>query len=312
MHDNETRNMILEYLGTRFSNKQKQRFLITTAHKFINMGYSEKEMVVDKKKLSNSEYLNLYIGNFQTADRIITTYYDTPAKNFLPIHYKIGNSKNNYYINIISSILPMGLYFIFEIAVMWFLLIPLFQTRSNFKMILAVVVGSFLIYINTKIIHGIPNIHHFVRNTLSIIFIVDLCRKMTVHQRQKTVFVFTDHGCENRNGQNMLTKYISKTITKSRAKIIYLECIADLSSPVIYVNSQIIKKVKKYECKMTLQDVSELDYSNVDENDMFITNGVVKEDGTEIVSEKTIEKNFNLKNIKENFCSMQDIILNIV
>lgn len=305
----ETRNMIMEYLGMRFNNKQKQRFLTTTVHKFIKMDYSEKEMTVDKKKLQNSEYLNLYIGNFATADRIITTYYDTPAKAVLPIHYKVGNSRNNYYVNLVSTVLPLSMYFIFEIAMLWFLLIPLFQTHNSFKMMFAVAIGAFLVYINTKIIHGIPKIHHFVRNTLSIIFMVDMCKKMTTQQRKKTVFAFTDNGCENRNGQNMLADYMKQS--NSRAKVIHLDCIADLSAPVIYANSRIIKRLESQDKDIVLKSIDGLDYAHIDKKDIFITNGIINRGSVEVVSEKSVEKNFDIDVVEKNFQLLQDEIISL-
>ncbi|RRK10163.1 hypothetical protein D1831_08710, partial [Lactiplantibacillus garii] len=148
----------------------------------------------------------------------------------------------------------------------------------------------------------------FVRNTLSVIFMVDMCRKMTSQQRKKTVFAFTDNGCENRNGQNMLLKYIKDN--QAHAKVIHLDCIADLSSPVIYANSKIIKKLEGQDQELILKSIDELDYAHIGKKDIVITNGTVKQNSIEIASEKLMEKNFDLDMMEKNFNSVQKSIIN--
>lgn len=204
---------ILRYgflLKKRNSDKQKGKFIqaylsdILTIRNDIHV----KEIEVNKRK-----YHNIYIGDVSKADKIITTYFDTPIVSFGDYSFKDfeKNQKNTLVRIAIESILAILLG-----VTLYFFISSLFE--GWLLSILLAVFALVFFYLFSGIVKGRASGKTQVRNTSSLIEVLNMLEK---YKKNKNVaFALVDGGCTNRVGLITLCRTV-----KTNSTVISLDCV---------------------------------------------------------------------------------------
>ena len=204
---------ILRYgflLKKRNSDKQKDKFIqaylsdILTIRNDIHV----KEIEVNKRK-----YHNIYIGDVSKADKIITTYFDTPIVSFGDYSFKDfeKNQKNTLVRIAIESILAILLG-----VTLYFFISSLFE--EWLLTILLAIFALVFFYLFSGIVKGRASGKTQVRNTSSLIEVLNMLEK---YKKNKNVaFALVDGGCTNRVGLIALCRTV-----KTNSTVISLDCV---------------------------------------------------------------------------------------
>lgn len=188
--------------GKRYSRKQKDRFLDSLVADI--RPFREDLELYSFNLFENDKhvYRNLYIGNIKTAKKVICTYYDTPAAllGSYRVFDKEGQKKKTTFSVMLTNIvwLLLGLLFTIYVAV------PLFQTYGlfHFQSILVILGYILYFYFFNKIRSGIARRKNLIRNTSSILMLLDKIANKKA--RASTAYVFLDAGCTNKAGLDRL------------------------------------------------------------------------------------------------------------
>lgn len=228
-------------LGRRYSQKQKQKFLIAIGQEFTQLGYSVK-YANDEKKGSNHS-IDLFIGNLAEADTIICTHYDTgshiiwPNYHYYPLY---GEKTMKNYRNVtlipamISTVLVVGLIYL----VMY--LLPFTGNAKPIFLAVSVFLGLLGIsYLST----GFGNKYNLNKNTASILSILEVARNLSEEDRKNIAFVLLDHGTGDNMGAQMIRQALPTTMDKRL--FVYLDCIGRGENIVIGHKSNLAINAKR-------------------------------------------------------------------
>lgn len=204
----------------RRTNKQKQRFLSALAADVAKIRPDIK--IIEYKQ--NKKYIssNLYVGNIETADQIICTYFDTPPKSRRP-YYLFDREKQRRGLTISIAVTSL-------ITLLIGVLVTLLYVKNASNRIfdlssvttwLAVLFYGIFFYLFSKITKGLSSRKNLIRNTSSILSLLTLIDEV---KKQKVAFAFVDEGCFGELGLEVL-----KDSCKTFAEIYLLDCVgADL------------------------------------------------------------------------------------
>lgn len=228
-------------LGKRYTRKQKSRFLQSVS---ADINQFRTDIELDSFKLDEQdkqEYRNLYIGDIKTADKVICTYYDTPAIQldsyhfFDLVHRKRVTMK---WIGLLSLLfILLGLVYTLYIG------IPAFQADGLWSLpsILSVLFYIVYFYLLNKITRGWPNKKNLVRNTSSILLILNL---MHSFKEKKVTYALLDAGCTNIAGLNQVME-------RTDAAIYMLDSIGSsqplyqaAKNPKLFIKEDSVKQVQ--------------------------------------------------------------------
>ncbi|MCB5955754.1 hypothetical protein [Enterococcus sp. CWB-B31] len=199
----------------RRTNKQKQRFLSALAADIVKM--RQDIQVIEYKQ--NKKYIssNLYVGNIETADRIICTYYDTPPQGFGP-YYLFDRKKQSKAVT--SFILATSI----ASLLIGLLLTVLYMRVSNntfdfasFNTLLIILGYGVYFYLLSKVAKGLSSRKNLIRNTSSVLSLLTLIQTI---KGNKMAFAFVDEGSFGDMGLDVL-----KSSCKASAKIYALDCV---------------------------------------------------------------------------------------
>lgn len=199
----------------RRTKKQKQRFLSSLA---MDISQVRKDIQVIEYK-QNKRYVlsNLYVGDIETADKIICTYYDTPQKG-LGAYYFQNREKQKK--SVISFILLSSLAALIIGALLTVLYMAnspdLFSFSSTVTIFVIAGYGIYF-YLFSKIAQGLSSRKNLIRNTSSIVSILMLIKGLT---SSKIAFAFLDEGCHGDVGLEILMKNKKKS-----AQLYSLDCV---------------------------------------------------------------------------------------
>ncbi|MGL4695527.1 hypothetical protein [Enterococcus larvae] len=199
----------------RRTKKQKQRFLSALVKDIAEV--REDIQVIEYQQ--NKKYVssNLYVGNIETADRIICTYYDTPPKGF-GSYYLFDRAKQRKAVTgfiLVSSMLALlagGLLTMLYMAQSG----NTFDLRSISTLFVILCYGGYF-YLLSKIAKGLSARKTLIRNTSSVLAMLSLIGEGA---GKKTAFAFVDEGCFGEVGLDVLQKSC-----KPSAKLYFLDSI---------------------------------------------------------------------------------------
>lgn len=223
-------------LDKRSTDKQKEKFIrsLITDIMSINMNLKTDQFRLSKK---GEEYTNIYIGDVEKADQIICTYYDTPSLHLGGYRFfdKDTNRKNTLIVNFLLAIL----WLILGIILIVYVAVPIINAYgvANVRTILLAVVFIIYFFWLNKFARGIDKRKNIVRNSSSILSMLDFMESNRNKQRNKVAYAFLDSGVTNDQGLEKL-KEISK------GKILYLDAIG--SENGLYLVSATEKTLNKY------------------------------------------------------------------
>ena len=188
-------------LGRRYTKKQKMRFLQSAT---ADIRQFRPDIELDSFKLHEGDkqkYHNLYVGNIKTADKVICTYYDTPAIQLGSYHFfDVEHRKRSTmtWIGIFSLLfIVVGLIYTLFVA------IPVFQANGiwNFFSLLSVLGYLVYFYFLNRVTRGWPTKKNLVRNTSSVLLLLDCIYSC---KNKKVAFAFLDAGCTNSAGLDQM------------------------------------------------------------------------------------------------------------
>ncbi|UJF16326.1 hypothetical protein LZ578_04140 [Jeotgalibaca sp. MA1X17-3] len=196
-------------LGRRYTGKQKKSFLQSV---FTDINQFRKDIEIDSFKLgeqNKQEYRNLYIGDVKTADKVICTYYDTPAIQLDSYHFfNLAHRKRvtMKWIGIFSL-----LFILLGVAYTLFIGIPTFQAEGLWSIpsVLSILFYIVYFYLLNKITRGWPRKKNLIRNTSSILLILNLIYSF---KNKKIAYAFLDAGCTNNAGLDQLQEQTNAAI----------------------------------------------------------------------------------------------------
>jgi hypothetical protein len=206
----------------RRSQKQKDKFINIILQEIISI--REDVLVCEFQDKTKKVGKNIYVGNIDTASKIISTYYDTPAK-FIGNYYFDDNKKNGK--NTINEILIESALYLFVgvfvfLGIQWF-----FNDKSSQIYWVVVAIFTFIYFMIFKnITNGRSEKKNLVRNTSTIVQLLDLMQEIN---KKDVAFALVDFGCNSELGLHALKA------KNEKAQIIYLDSINTEND--LYINS---------------------------------------------------------------------------
>lgn len=197
-------------LKKRNSDKQKDKFIQTFLSDVLNIRDDINVIEIEEKK---RKYHNIYIGDVSKADKIITTYFDTPIVSFGD--YSFTDSEKNKrntltriaFESIASLCIGLGIFFF---------LMRVFE-GTLLTTVLTVFALAFF-YVFNGIVKGRASSKTQVRNTSSLVLVLSLLAKYKGNK--KVAFAIVDGGCTNEIGLVALRNSV-----KSQSKIYALDSV---------------------------------------------------------------------------------------
>ncbi|CAM3692848.1 hypothetical protein ERUR111494_07085 [Erysipelothrix urinaevulpis] len=271
--------------GVRFTAKQKKKFLYATQVDFTRQGKATR-VVQSDLKVSYAQtipHYNLYVGDVEKAEYIITTYYDTSTKLLDKSKveaFSRGNSKRNSLIQITLSILLT----MFLVGTAYIFIIPSLLNKSIFSL-QGVLVLAYLflsLFIIKKVSKGFPNRYNFVRNSSSVIAMIEVAERL---QSSKIAYAVLDGGTATDYGIKML-----RSIADQNAKIIYLDSIANegpihVFSDLISLKSKVKPKPLEHEADILVT------FGELTKGKIYIENANTSKDNQ--INEKIFDNNIS-------------------
>lgn len=202
-------------LGVRYSDKQIERALASLVK---DISAYRSDIAVQQFEAEGQDLGKyLIVGDLQRAKRVICTYYDTPMRHFGSYQFfnQDKQSKKSLSFTIVSTLLwlVLGLVGIFA-----------YQAISNagyqFPTWQLVVVGLIIFvyfFILSKLARGLPRKKNAVRNTSSVLVMLDLISETS---SKNTAFVFIPNG-----SYGMQSLHVLEGLLKQNQHIIYLDSI---------------------------------------------------------------------------------------
>ncbi|GGC90307.1 hypothetical protein GCM10011573_19920 [Enterococcus wangshanyuanii] len=215
----------------RRTKKQKQRFLATLVTDIAKLREDIQVIEYQQKKQYISS--NVYVGNIETADRIICTYYDTPLRSFGS--YQLFDRTKQRQATIRFIVVSLFLFLLLGLVATVF-----YMNRMTGMFHLgkpstwaAILCYGLYFFLFSKLAKGLSNRKNTIRNTSSILALLML---IASHKNSKTAFAFLDEGCFGDQGLNLL-----KETCRSAAQIYYLDCVGS-QEELHFISQRITEK----------------------------------------------------------------------
>lgn len=192
--------------GKRYTKKQKDRFLKSLV---ADIRQTRKDLELYSFNLHENDkrvYRNLYVGDLKKAKKVICTYYDTPAA--LLGSYRLFDREKQRKKTTFSVVLTSIIWIMVGIFYTLYVGIPVFENNGllSFQSIL-VALGYFIyFYLFNRLRMGLPKQKNLIRNTSSILMLLD---KITnTDSNSDIAYAFVDAGCTSGAG---LLKLLEQT-----------------------------------------------------------------------------------------------------
>ncbi|MGX7031445.1 hypothetical protein [Vagococcus zengguangii] len=215
--------------NSRLTDKKKTRFIKSLFTDI--MKFRQDVQIIEYNSDKGSSLRNIYVGDIETADEIVCTYYDT-APNFLGDYHLFDRNKQKA--STTNFILLSSTLTILLGVVGTYLYIKFIADKFEFLSIqtlgLVGLYGLYFLMLSNVVKGNILN-KNLIRNTSSILTILDLIRSTS---NTKRAYAFIDDGCYGDRGLEPLLNQ-----KKKRAKIIYLDSIGAQAPLHIEENIQI-------------------------------------------------------------------------
>lgn len=246
--ENKLQDWYLRYgfiLDRRFTDKQKEKFIRSLITDVTSI---RSDLKTDQFRLSEKgeENTNIYVGNVEKADQIICTYFDTPSLHLGGYHFfdKSINKRNTLTVNFILSVV----WLILGILLTMYVAMPIFNTYglTDIRTFLLIVVFILYFILLNKFSRGIAKRKNLVRNSSSILSILDFMESNQNRKKNKIAYAFLDSGATNDKGLDRL-KEISK------GKILFLDSIG--SENELYLVASTEKILNKFPNSNRIQKI---------------------------------------------------------
>ncbi|MDR2833203.1 MAG: hypothetical protein LBV67_05775 [Streptococcaceae bacterium] len=295
------------FMHRRFYDREKRRFLIALSQEFEDMGFTTE---IKMKKVGAFKVRNLYVGNITRANKIFTTYYDTPTA---------GNSSYNVLDKapkkgvMLSSAIPLAAIMIFGVFYIQYFAMPAWsQNWVSLPSILSILVSLILFGLLLHLRRGFGQRNNAIRNTSSILAIIEAARNMDEQQRSKYAFAFTDYGTVNHFGEK-LVPYHANDVEQEKTYIM-LDSIGSLDELQLLTSANMVDKTKRMmqKLEMNMPSIINLDAPNAVQKKLYKNNVVItagnKTAENQIVMNTKLNKEYSDK-MMENIRQRAKIVL---
>ncbi len=171
--------------GTRFSRRQKKRFIEALHQDFHALGY-EPTMIEGKKLLSHAH--NYLYGNMKQMKTVIVVPYDTPERKFWKkvLYFPFDGTKTANK-TMVATYVPIFLFFALIFGGLYGLQ-PLITSTGLASLISC---GLFLLTVMLMywMMHGFHNAHNYNRNSATIAAAVEIAKGLNRDERKKVGFL---------------------------------------------------------------------------------------------------------------------------
>lgn len=218
----------------RRTKKQKQRFLATLVTDIAKIREDIQVIEYQQKKQYISS--NVYVGNIETADRIICTYYDTPLRSLGS--YQLFDRTKQRQATVRFILVSLSLFLLLGLVATVVYMNSMTEVFHLGKLSTwaAILCYGLYFFLFSKLAKGLSNRKNTVRNTSSILALVVL---IVAHTNSKTAFAFLDEGCFGDQGLNLL-----KETCRSSAQIYYLDCVGS-QEELHFIGQRITEKAEQ-------------------------------------------------------------------
>lgn len=218
MNENRMEKYTKQY-GTRFTMRQKSRFIDEITKEFSEYGY-EKKMIEGRKWLNKAK--DVFFGNMKTAKTVIVMPYDTPEKKFWhKVFYFPFDGAKTANKTMAATFVPIVL--VYAIILLFVFFGGKLVTDPVVSSIMSVVMFALLLFLVYFMMHGIRNTKNFNRNSASIIAALDIVENLSKDERKKVGFLFTDKNKSRFLGADIAGKEFKEA--GKNPNIIYLDCV---------------------------------------------------------------------------------------
>lgn len=202
-------------LGVRFGHRQIERALASLVKDISAFRSDISVQQFEKEGQDLGKYL--IVGDIQKAKQVICTYYDTPMRHFGGYHFfnYAKQRKNALTYTIFTTLLwvVLGVGFIFA-----------YQSLANigrqFPMWQLIIIGVIVFvyfFILAKLAKGLPRKQNAVRNTSSLLVMLDLISEI---RHKNTAFVFIPNGSYGMQSLQFLEELLT-----NKQKLLYLDSV---------------------------------------------------------------------------------------
>lgn len=216
MEKETIQDLILRYgviLGKRSTEKQKKSFLRAASKQFEQEGFPVDITCVSASVLKQESLntYNLYAGDFDKAECVFVTYYDTPLYQLLPKVQKAFHSnwsKGNFLMHMMLFLLLIIVF----VGVLCTVVFPNLQKVGFLSvwgiLVIASCAAGFFIISHMR--GGIARQTNRNRNTSSLIALFTFAARLSECEKEKIAFALIDEGTRSELGLKLLADYIEK------------------------------------------------------------------------------------------------------
>ena len=249
---------ILEKYQIRKSNKQKTDFIIYLTNRLKDIGYSDKDIHIEKRWKWIFKTRNVVVGNPETAKIILGAHYDTCAISPLPNMMFPMNMILSLLYQFLFSFIIIGVGLLVEFFVGWMAFAKGWFDISGEGLIYAFQWTVTLIVVQIMI--GFRNPHTANDNTSGTLTLIKTLEKISPEDRKNVCVVFFDNEEKGLFGSLFFKKAhqkVAKTIP-----MINIDCIGD-GTDICLLSKNKSRKMKEYNCIIaSFKNISEK-YNNL-------------------------------------------------
>ena len=157
----------------------------------------------------------VYVGDVETADKILVTYYDTPLSHFGSYYFfDTDKQKKSTISKLVVNFMLTATLGVIGLLIYMNAVVNPFDLKSVFTYI---VIGIFALYFYYmgKVTRGLSVRSTLVRNTSSVIYMLKM---ISEEKNSSTAYAFVDNGAYGEAGLNIVNKSVKK-----EANIFYLD-----------------------------------------------------------------------------------------
>lgn len=165
----------------------------------------------------------------------------------------------------------------------------------------------FLIMYHVK--DGIGHQRNFIRNTSSIIALLDFASSLPANQRRRVTFVLTDYGCTNCVGDKLLTERVG-----NKSNIIHLDSIGSSDPLYLFYPHSFSNKIDTIKEVEENYDITLFDFNKLSKrltlyqkNEFYIASASKEGDSFCLRKDKNMESYLSIDNLKRTVKCLQTL-----
>lgn len=212
----ETLQKYITGAKVRFTKRAKLDYAQILLKDYEALGY---QGMVKSARKGITSIVNVMVGNFKTAKKVIVVPYDTPSKVFWK-NYKYYAQDGDHALkkNFIPIYTPMIIAYMVLLLMVYGLPMVLSESLQSWVFSFS---SLYLIGVLILIIRGYANTHNTVRNNASLAVAYEYASSLSKEERKDVAFVFTGSNTSRMYGSLMLQEYLDEHNRKPLLIVLY-------------------------------------------------------------------------------------------